>query len=87
MLDWGSAFSSIAPFFLLSPAYLHESGHSSVLHIGSNPVEASSSGQTDEGPTVWLWWFTGLPQGSLLSPWIRARAKLMKFSILAALNI
>ena len=39
------------------------------------------------GTTVWLWWFTGLPQGSLLFPWIRVRAKLTKFGILAALNI
>ena len=30
-------------------------GRSSVLHIGSNPTEASSSGRTDEGTTIWLW--------------------------------
>ena len=36
---------------------------------------------------VWLWWFIELPRGNLLSPWIRARAKLMKFDILEALNI
>ena len=62
-------------------------GRSSVLRIGSNPAEASSSGRTGgefDSLVVVVHW---LLQGSLLSPWIRARAKLMKFGILAALNI
>ena len=62
-------------------------GRSFVFHIGSNLVEASSSGWTDGGFDIWLWWFNGLPRGRLLSPWIRTREKLMKFGILAALNI
>ena len=86
MLGWGSAFSSISHFFLLSPAYLHGSWSLLYLSIESNPTEASSSGRTG-GPIVWLWWFTRLLRGSLLSPWIRAKEKLMKFNILAALNI
>ena len=33
-------------------------GHSSVLRIGSNSAEVSSSGRTGGDLTVWLWWFT-----------------------------
>ena len=61
-------------------------GRSSVLRIGSNPAEASGSGQTG-GNEVWLWWFIGLLRGSLILPWIRVREKLTKFSILPALNV
>ena len=25
------------------------------------------------GTTIWLWWFTGLPQGSLIFPWSRVK--------------
>ena len=49
MHDWGSAFPSISSFSLLNPAYFHGSWRSSVLCIGSNPAEASSSGRTDGG--------------------------------------
>ena len=62
-------------------------GRSSVLRIGSNPTEASSSGWTDRGNdnlAVVVHWAT---PGSLLFPWIRVRAKLKKFGILADLNI
>ena len=34
---------------MLNPAYLHGPGRSSVLRIGSNPAEASSSGRTNGG--------------------------------------
>ena len=62
-------------------------GRSSILRIGSNPAEVSSSGRTGgefDSLVVVVHW---LLQGSLLFPWIRARAKLMKFDIIAALNI
>ena len=63
------------------------SGRSSVLRIGSNPAEASSSGRTDGGNDNLAGVVHQLPLGSLIFLWIRARAKLTKFSILAALNI
>ena len=62
-------------------------GRSFVLCIGSNTVEVSSPGRTDGGNdslAVVVHWVS---PGSLLSHWIRARAKLTKFDILAALNI
>ena len=62
-------------------------GRSSVLRIGSNPVEASSSGRTNKGNDSLTMVVHRLPRGSLLFPWIRAREKLTKFGILAALNI
>ena len=62
-------------------------GRSSVLRTGSNPIEASSSGRTGGESNSLAVVVTGLLRGSLLSPWIRAREKLMKFGILSALNI
>ena len=62
-------------------------GRSFVLRIGSNPAEASSSGRTDGGNDNLAVVVHRATPGSLLSPWIRARAKLEKFGILAALNI
>ena len=41
-------------------------GRSSVLRIGSNPAEASSSGRTGRESDSLAWWFTGLLWGSLL---------------------
>ena len=76
--------------FLFPCLALHISmgpGCSSVLHIGSNSTEASGSGRYMVNPTVWPWWFTRLPEENLLSPWVRAREKLVKSDILAALNI
>ena len=49
MLGWASAFPSISHFSSLNPAYFHGSWRSSVLCIGSNPAEESSSGRTDGG--------------------------------------
>ena len=66
-------------FEFLSPCLaLHNSigsGRSSVLRIESNST------------IVWPWWFTRMPQGSLLPPWVRGRETLVKSDILAALNI
>ena len=62
-------------------------GRSSVLNIGSNPAEASSSRRTDGGNNSLVMVVHRAAPGSLLSPWIRARAKLSKFGILEALNI
>ena len=62
-------------------------GHSSVLCIGSNPAEASSSGRTDGGNDNLAVVVHRAAQGSLLFPWIRARENLMKFGSLAALSI
>ena len=47
MLSWGSAFSSIFPFFFsyLALCTSMGPGRSSILRIGSNPAEASSSGR------------------------------------------
>ena len=60
---------------------------SSVLRIGSDSTKASSLGRTGGESYSLAVVVTGLPQGNLLSLWIRARAKLVKFDILAALNI
>ena len=46
MLGWGSAFSSISPFSYLALRTSMGPGRSSVLHIRSNPAEASSLGKT-----------------------------------------
>ena len=62
-------------------------GRSSVLRIGSNPAEASGSGRTNEGTTIWLWWFTRLSRGNVPFPWIRVRENLTKFSSPVALSI
>ena len=62
-------------------------GRSSVLNIGSNPAEASSSRRTDGGNDSLVMVVHRAAPGSLLSPWIRARAKLTKLGILEALNI
>ena len=77
MLGWGSAFPLIPAFLLCS----------SVLRIGSNPVETSSLGQTDEGNDSLAVMVYRAARGSLIFLWIRAREKLTKFGILAALNI
>ena len=45
MLGWGSAFSSISPFSYLALRTSMGPGRSSVLGIGSNLAEASSSGR------------------------------------------
>ena len=44
MLGWGSAFSSLFSFLALGISM--GPGRSSVLRIGCNPTEASSSGRT-----------------------------------------
>ena len=62
-------------------------GRSSVLRIGSNPTEVSSSGRTDGGNDSLAVVVHRATLGSLFFPWIRAREKLTKFGILAALNI
>ena len=61
-------------------------GRSSVLCIGSNPAEASSSSRTGGNDSLAVVVHRAAP-GSFLFPWIRAREKLMKFDILAAQNI
>ena len=49
MPSWGSAFPFISLSSLVNHAFLHGSWLLSVIRIGSNLVEASSSGQTDGG--------------------------------------
>ena len=74
-------FSFLALLISIGP------GRSSVLCIGSNPAVASSSGRTGGESDSLAVVVHQVASGNLLSPWIRARAKLMKFDILAALNI
>ena len=62
-------------------------GRSSVLRIGSNPTEASSSERTDGGNDSLAVVVHRAALREPLSPWIRVRVKLTKFGILAALNI
>ena len=76
--------------FLFPYLALHISmgpSRSSVLRIGSNSTEESSSGRTGGESDSLAVVVHRLPQGNLLSPWVRARAKLVKSDILAALNI
>ena len=62
-------------------------GRSSVFCIGSNPTEASSSGRTDGGNDSLALVVHRTSPGEPPFPLDRAREKLMKFGILAALNI
>ena len=78
-------------FDFLFPCFaLHISmgpSRSSVLHIGSNSTEASGSGRTGSESDNLAVVVHQLPQGNLISLWMIARAKLVKFDILVALNI
>ena len=62
-------------------------GRSSVLYIGSNPSEVSSSGRTGGGIESLAMVVHRAAPGEPPFPWIRERARLTRFDILAALNI
>ena len=76
--------------FLFPCLALHISmgpGRSFVLRIRINPTEAFGSGRTGGESDSLVVVVHRVALGNLISPWARARAKLVKSDILAALNI
>ena len=61
-------------------------GRSSILRIGSNPAEASSSGRIGGNDSLAVVVHRAAP-GKPLSPLDKGKGKINKFGILEALNI